>query len=502
MNANAAAPAISDNIIPLPDRQTSADVGIGEPNKTAAPTAARTPDISPAGKPGLPVERFKYRGRAWSIRKRRDDPDANWQLYFEDRGRRYPFSLGTASKQLAITEAKLKIDLHFDGRTEALRQSMQRPGNACSTFADVFAIALQLDIDARTDTARKNYIWGTRYVIAHALELRTPADVDALSTSVLTAETAEKFFARARAHERKIAGQAKANTFRRTCNQAFCFCCALFAPRATRSMKRDFKLTVPETIAAFRACQETDRFNVPTATFQRPAPAVLRSTLTEWLRIARTPGYPIPGGAHMSCRPREIAPLSDIARRNMFIAIGLMLAFGLRKAEVKKVRWNWFQTVDGMPMLRCQDVDVKGGTNEINIVALDPFYRILMRTIARNNWRGSPNEYCLIERPKVQGAHPTLTGLKFAYGGHTDRTYWPAMDVSHWLRSLGWETQKTNHALRDYSASLITMRYGLDAASRWCRHKNRATTESHYNGFVELGKMANPKLLAWIRWAK
>jgi hypothetical protein len=199
---------------------------------------------------------------------------------------------------------------------------------------------------------------------------------------------------------------------------------------------------------------------------------------------------------------RLAQPITDTARRNMFIAVGLSLAFGLRRGERPQVRWSWFQRLEGIPMLRCQCVDVKGGTNEINVVALDPFWTIFNRVVDARGWRGAPEDYCLIERPKVPGHFARAPGLQFSRGGKCDRTYWPAWDVSRWLRDLGWQTQKTNHALRDLSASLITMKYGLDAAARWCRHKNRATTESHYSRFVELGKMVDPKQLAWFGWAK
>jgi integrase len=186
----------------------------------------------------------------------------------------------------------------------------------------------------------------------------------------------------------------------------------------------------------------------------------------------------------------------------MFIAVALELMFGLRKGELPKVKWDWFDTIEGVPMLRCQAVSVKGRTNEINIVALDPFWRIFNRTLERNHWRGQPGDYCLAERVRTVGRSARSPGLVFAHGGPTDRNYWPAVDVGHWLRWLGWTSQKTNHALRDYGASLITMRFGLDAASRWCRHRNRATTESHYSRFVELGKIASPIRLRWIRWGK
>ena len=92
--------------------------------------------------------------------------------------------------------------------------------------------------------------------------------------------------------------------------------------------------------------------------------------------------------------------------------------------------------------------------------------------------------------------------LNYSIGGHTDATYWPFVHIGWWLRDLGWQTMKTNHALRDFTASHITMRYSLADASEWCRHSSIATTQASYSRFVQQSKRVNTKKLAWVRWAK
>ena len=56
--------------------------------------------------------------------------------------------------------------------------------------------------------------------------------------------------------------------------------------------------------------------------------------------------------------------------------------------------------------------------------------------------------------------------------------------IGSWLRKLGWETQKTNHALRAYSGSQVYMRYEPYEAQRWLRHARIEITETHYSQYV------------------
>src|ERR1041385_1868970 len=115
MSASEVTPTTSDKIIRLEAGNQPEPTGTERNHKPASRTASR------------PTEYFKYRGREWRIFKRKNDPDANWNFYFEAKKQRYLFSLGSSSKQYAIAEAKLKIDLHFEKREADLRRSMQRP---------------------------------------------------------------------------------------------------------------------------------------------------------------------------------------------------------------------------------------------------------------------------------------------------------------------------------------------------------------------------------------
>jgi integrase len=71
--------------------------------------------------------------------------------------------------------------------------------------------------------------------------------------------------------------------------------------------------------------------------------------------------------------------------------------------------------------------------------------------------------------------------------------------VGEWMRGLGWQTKKTNHALRAYAGSQIAMRYGMFEAQSWLRHASVQTTETHYSYFVNAFRPADIDTLP-ARW--
>lgn len=452
----------------------------------------------------FPTELFKYRGRQWRIFKRSADSDANWYLYFEANKKRFgPMSLGTASKAAALAEAKLRLDLHFAERENGLRASMQRPGMESYSRleqiigradSDDFGVVLTVPTRKMAgERARKSYAWSLRWVLRLALGI-TDAQVDVLPASVLSKETSRRFFNVVSAEAGSLADQAERNRFVRTAHSFFHTACALFAPRPLEAMRTVHKLVLPD-LAEFRQGEQLFGQAVPPpnrATL--PSDAVIARTLREWIRIAETPGYCIPGGDRVRLKgtptPR-LTPtaLSELDRRNLFISIGLELACGFRVSETKRIRRNWITTQKGMPIVQALNTKAKDGTGKIEVAPLDPFWRVLWFWVGKNGWEVGPDELLLTARSDARGAT-------------TDRGFWPNTHGSHWLRWLGWQTQKTNHALRDFSASMITMRYGLGEACDWCRHKTLATTERNYSRFVKLSKRVDAKKLAWIRWSE
>jgi hypothetical protein len=480
MGAKPLKPAVSAEIIQL------------NPGHPAEPTRTRQ-NSRPASKAAsLPSDHFKYRGRTWRIFKRNADADSNWNLYFEANKTRHLFSLGTSSKQHAITEAKLKLDLHFEKREADLRRSMQRPtAGRFATIGEIIAAVPLLPIDAG-EASRSTYVSGLLYVLARALDESDEEKLKKLSSSILSDDTARRYFEKVTLHAATLE-PVRAEMHKRTADTYFHNCRTLFAARSLRAMRETFKLHLPN-LEPWRAGNMHAPHTTNASEFTPPAESIVRRTLIEWVRVARTPGYRVAGcdGAHGN-------PLSEIDRRNMFIAVGLALCFGFRRGDTTRARWNWFDRDESGPLCRAGGVTQKNKRNVLEVSAVDPFWKILNRWLVKNNWQGQPGDYCLAERPKQTGLGDRL---KYAEGGKCDRELWPFYLVGKWLRSLGWTTQKTNHALRDLVASKITMKYGLDAARDWCRHGQQSTTEKHYNRFRRRGEQLNSNKLAWLRWAK
>lgn len=461
----------------------------------------------------LPVAKFKHRGREWTIRTRRPGAGATWYLYFEFERQRHLMSLRTDAKAQAIVEAKLQLDLFFERREAALRgqftPAKARDYSPLSAYIGIegdeeVGVLYSVPTRKRANAAtRKRYVAALRWVLRLALKLEAGAKVEHLTTAVLNEDTAEKFFAAVDAKASTIDDQV---TRRRWLshsygqwNQAL----ALLAPMPLHALTKTHGLIFPD-LAGWRAARKTHAQHVPKAHgVEVPDGRLIARTLVEWRRIATTPGYQIPGIRRHYPRAGEsefqLGPLSEIDRRNLFIAVGLELSCGLRAAEAHRVKRSWVeQDPRGFPLLRCQRTTAKNQTGKIEVPPLDPFWRVLWFHIRRNGWDVGPDDFLLTTRP----AERTARGAMKAKGNICDRTLWPQIHASHWLRGLGWKTQKTNHALRDYSASMVTMRYGLGPACRWCRHENMATTERSYNRFVSVERERDEKRLRWIRWAK
>lgn len=456
----------------------------------------------------LPVAKFKHRGREWTIRTRRPGEGATWYLYFEHKRRRCLWSLGTDSKAVAIAEAKLKLDLFFAQRERELRASMSHSDTGgFTTLAEIIgrkgtddAGVLYVVPTKKMASAQTRHKYGEalRWVLRLALDVED-AEVERLTTAIFTRETARKFFDAVNARAASCAGQAERRRWLALAYGQWNHALALLAPRPLTAMQETHGMTFP-AMHEWRDGRKIYGQRVPKVSgVELPDAHTIARTLAEWRRIATTPGYVIPGPRRSDYRP---GALTETDRRNLFIAVGIQLACGLRAGETAQVRRDWIQRdAGGLPLLVCRDegtAEFKNQTGRLEVAPLDPFWRVLWFHIRRNGWDVGPRDHILISRPVERASR----GAMQPDGNKCDREYWPMVHVSHWLRGLGWKTQKTNHALRDYSASMITMRYGLGPACRWCRHDSVKTTERSYNRFVTMERERDEKRLRWLRWAK
>lgn len=155
--------------------------------------------------------------------------------------------------------------------------------------------------------------------------------------------------------------------------------------------------------------------------------------------------------------------------RNVFLAIGHALAFGLRIGEIAQARWSWWQTRFGSPMLVATADAASGGKFKHNrighfdVPALDPWYSAMKRKAIARDWLPTGHSDAYI-----------LTGSDFIRKDATFRA------VSDFLRARGWVTRTTNHALRAYAGCQVAIAYSLFDAQRFLRHSSIKVTQDHY----------------------
>lgn len=303
--------------------------------------------------------------------------------------------------------------------------------------------------------AGPRYAAALRQVARKAFPAR---DLDTLDCSALTEAAAIRYFTECERLALTESDQRRRAAIVRSTNSVFNQARAIFAPRAIARLKRSGHV-LPD-LSLFVNAGKKFSLRAPAASFDPPDDTLIRRTLISWTR------------------------LDD---RNMFLAAGHALACGLRAGEMSQALWSWHTHRDGIPVLRADAVNVKNQTGRLEVVPLEPFWTIMQRRIVKRGWSvsvpASPCSYILT-------------------GTDTERTDAVFRRVSAWLRGLGWRTQKTNHALRDLSASLITMKYGLDFAKHWCRHSTITTTERHYNRFFDpVTMIQRRRKLKWLRFA-
>lgn len=166
--------------------------------------------------------------------------------------------------------------------------------------------------------------------------------------------------------------------------------------------------------------------------------------------------------------------------RDIFVILGLELAFGLRIGEIAQLTWSAVTTRDGQPFLEAV-LDDKKGLGRISVRAIDPYYTTLIQRITAHGWRGAPTDHI------IPGTLTYRRDLVFRR-------------VSAWLRSFGWTGHKTNHRLRDWVGSQIAVKYGIFDASVWLRHSSVTVTQGHYTHYVTAAAVSNKDLIP-IRYA-
>lgn len=250
--------------------------------------------------------------------------------------------------------------------------------------------------------------------------------------------------------------QEAAASMKRSANSRWAQARSLFTAKCL-AWYRDQEIIASDAgLIAFRDAGELAEFTrIPKVSYNPPSETIIAATLEAW---------------------------ANVTDRDLFLAIGHELSFGLRLHEVAQARWSWHTSRNDYPVLDGR-ADVKNGSGLIQVRALDPFYSTMKRVATTKGWwkEEAPDELIL-------------------QGTDTYRTDGLFRAVSAWLRSLGWETMKTNHALRAYAGSQIAMRYGIYDAQIWLRHSTVKVTEQNYSHFVQKFKPSDLNAIP-TKWA-
>lgn len=282
-------------------------------------------------------------------------------------------------------------------------------------------------------------------------------DWRALPQSVLNGATARKWFETANTAAKNAPTQARAQQIQRTARSTFGQARAVLTP-AMLELYAERGHHLPDADAFTNAAKKYSPRLAANGAANLPEDTAIARMRAEWQAWA-----------------------ADAGKKNEFAAVGLMLACGLRKSEVSQARWAWLTERHGAPVLSSH-ADVKNQSGHLEVVPLNPFWETFLSGVTA--W------------PQRRAADHILTGSA------TEREDDVFRRIGQWLRACGWTTQKTNHALRDYSASLITMKYGLDMAKHWCRHSSIKTTERSYNRFVDpVAMVQRAHKLDWLSFA-
>lgn len=406
----------------------------------------------------LPVHHFLWQGREYRLFKRDPDRAAPWYFQIKKAGKRTVSSLKTPVVSVAIGKAKALLEASQRGQLAQVR-AILNPRETKSTYCTVGQVLDEFDKSV-LDIGEKHRT-GIRSAVSVVLRTATgAADIKALSTWILNADTARRYFEACLVKAQEQESQEQSARVKRSSNSTWCQAACLFTPKLLAKYQRA-GLVLPD-LAPFLAVFEQEKFTKCTATYNPPSDDIIRATLRAWCKLVPAVG------------PYRVED------RNMFLAVGLELACGLRRNEAAQVTWSMFTRRHGFPLLE-GTMTVKNQTGRLSVQPIDPFWSILQKRIKREGWRAGDQDLVLV-------------------GGKTELAEDVWRDVGTWMRALGWRTEKTNHALRAFAGCQVAMKYDTYRAQIWLRHRSVTTTQSDYGHFIKSAVFTPDKVR--IRWAK
>jgi integrase len=140
-------------------------------------------------------------------------------------------------------------------------------------------------------------------------------------------------------------------------------------------------------------------------------------------------------------------------------AIWLSIAFALRKQEIAAVQHPWLITREGELWVSGDKLTKNG--DALDIACAFPFARRHLLSLGIGRGQG-----------------PVIPGTQ------TMRQESAYRDVSHWMRALGWDTEKTIHEFRAWSICQVANSQGIEAAQKFARHADLTTTQRNYGRYL------------------
>lgn len=434
---------------------------------------------TPRGKTTVKVNedrvRFEYRGAWFTIYKKYKGAEKPWyfSLWLEGSNKPIRHCLKTSLQDNAIITAKALLEGRDKNRLLAVRAALspevsEAQAAVYSPVTDLIAkweTMEGLDISARF---RRDCV----YCLKHVLKTVYGDKGLAQHCGIFTPELVTAYLDKRTDYSRKAATALHQTRAKRSSNYLFNSMLSMFTPSVLGKFHK-LGIGIADEASGMRAAFKENKFKGVTAEYEPPSDALIKRTLHAWARGGNGggngPGFELPAGDR---------------GRNMFLAIGIMLAFGLRRSEVSQVTWGMFTRTCGSPILDSRavgSVQVKNHSARFTVPPLDPFWTVMMRRVKREGWRGADTDLVIT-------------------GSYTERTEAIYRDIGRWLRAIGWKMQKTNHALRAYSGSMVAAKWGIYRASAWLRHSSVKVTEQHYDHFVKEHVFKPEKIL--MRFAR
>lgn len=382
-----------------------------------------------------------------------------YHFKFEFRGKPYVRCLETTDAAEAQRRARLK----FTEITQAVIAGEYERLDATKTRHTVHATLGELLAAYRTSPVKANPTTresNIRALLNILTQLNGGASVPASREQLLqtpfpklvNGDTAEAWF--------KLAGIEP-----QTANSLWRQAASLCAPRAlfTYRKLKMFHPCLEEFASTGTVCQRPVSKTPP----RPPSDDIIAATLKAWEQLG-----------------------NDDAARNLFLAIGHELAFGLRAGEVSQARWNWWTIKYGAPMLCATGQFKHNHEGYFEQPALDPFFSIMRNKAIARGW-------LLLGRASV----PASQDDYIITGSDSYRADGIEREVSAFLRQLGWETTKTNHALRAYAGGQVALKYGIYKAKEFLRHSSVKVTEQHYMYLLKHPLLDTIRDASPVKWA-